>query len=266
MESNEQLCNIFEMLVSRLDTFEGKLDLLQKAARHEDSMRPVGKKFSGVALTGCCVGLIVHDKFNSDGVFEEKGDEDVLILESYHISAYEDNMLWCNEDHDLPLWVSILRDAWGPALYQKVAETMTEHYNTKERSTPPTCKELGVVSGYENIQAEAFEVIMKKLVPGLLAIGIGFIAVQSSDLRNAVSVVNRVLHSAGSEPLDSLHNAILDVFHIPGHLGNFALAFMREYGVKEAYSAIDPCDIGLLGLSFVPFFEVNREHIAEFLK
>lgn len=84
--SNEKLCIIFEMLVSRLDTLERKLDAQQAqldlqhlASRYADSLRRVGETFSGVALTGICVELRLFERIDSDGNFLCARDDFLVI-------------------------------------------------------------------------------------------------------------------------------------------------------------------------------------------
>lgn len=70
-DSNTRLCDIFEMVVSRLDSLEAKLDLQKTVAPHADSIRPLGQRFSGMNLTGQCVSLDVHHSFDSHGVMSK---------------------------------------------------------------------------------------------------------------------------------------------------------------------------------------------------
>lgn len=81
---------IFDLLLRRLDTLEGKLDLLntkiesqQIAARRAASIRPLGEVMCGVALTGMNVELINHEAFDSRGAFQNPGNRDDIVIVAY---------------------------------------------------------------------------------------------------------------------------------------------------------------------------------------
>lgn len=221
--------------------------------------------------------LKVFDRFDSNGEFPRarRELEEIVILESDEIPSWEDNMLWCpshhyqNDDRDLPLWESILCDAWGAEKYQEVSETMRMHYkaeyaelekgngNCESQLIRPTCTDLGVVSGFVNIQEEAFEVIMRKQVPGLLAIANGAIAMPMSSLKVAVNSVNRVLHEVGSGASGTSYYASThNVFVIPGNMKELALAVIRQKGWKEAYATLGHWSHS--DVERVPFFDKER--------
>lgn len=69
-DSNERLCMIFEMVMSRLDSLGAELDKQKRVVQHSDSLRPLGTPFSGLNLCGVEVGLTLHNTFSADGAFD----------------------------------------------------------------------------------------------------------------------------------------------------------------------------------------------------
>lgn len=99
--TNEKLCEVFEMLVSRMDTLETnqlavikQLNLHQLALRYRDAERDWDDSFSCVHWTGDCLQLKVHTHMNIDGEFTGSMDpNDIYVIKT--------ESWWSSPDDDI---------------------------------------------------------------------------------------------------------------------------------------------------------------------
>lgn len=247
------------------------LDLQNKAARHADSLRPLGEVFSGVSFTGHAVDLKVHAKFDAEGRVRcayTGSSEGMLILVHKHNPSYEDHELCTREaytqEYQRP-WEKHVSAAWGLAKFQQVCGVLMLHYRDRERysyALPPTCKELGVKSGgFEQIQEEIFETSMRGQVPGLLAISGYLVATTQLTIEGAVNLINKLLKE--THMMDGRNNyktvacvAEMEIHHIHPDLCELALAIIHDFGEKEAYKKVRAMTTGWANtiLANHPFF------------
>lgn len=246
--SNERFCTLFEIVVSRLnfldsrlDRIVNKLDLLHSHAKQTDSIRPLGEEFSGVALTGLRVNLQVFHWFDSEGVFTSvRGDYILVMTSNFENDEYDkDDIVWCG--HSCWKWQDAVIAAWGDVKFQQVRAIMTQHHQLMETDThtqkhsPPTCKELGIESAYEDIRQEMVEIALKQRVPGVLAVGDEYLAAQSCSIGEAVSLANRMRHAMLRNDVTDLR---IHMFTQP--LQSLALAIVRGEGEKAAFAELEP--------------------------
>lgn len=248
--ADERLIGMMELLVSRLDNMEMKMDALHtkletqnKVLRHADSLRPLGEVFSGVALTGHAVDLTVHAKFDAEGRFDcGYSSGGMLMLVRKRNPSYEDHEVWTSarysEKYQRP-WEQHVIDAWGLSKYQQVCCTLMTHYRdvqeSRSKKLPPTCKDLGVKSGgFEHIQPEMFETAMRYQVPGLLAISGDYVATKLLPIEGAVTLMKKLMLETKQK--DQVTE--MEIHYIHPDLCQLALAIVHDFGEKEAYNQV----------------------------
>lgn len=232
MSSNERLCDIFTMLVSRLDTIEDKLNSIQLHERHKDALRPFGETFSAVALTGECVALTVfgHRHFDENGDFQLLPvDDNVFVLEGIFEGTSMYNMPW-HDGGGMWEWKQYVVDVLGEDVYQRVVTTLR---NIDESDDPPSCQEMGIESSCGELHAEFIDIAMRRCIPELLAIASQYLVVKASSVQDAMSLATQVRHYLKMDPMERL-----SMFHIPSRLVPLALAVVRGKGHKEEFNRL----------------------------
>lgn len=270
---NGRLCTIFEMLIDRLDKLETKLDAvadktdhhISLAARHIDSMRPLGEPFSGVALTGECVALTIHNEFDSNGNFLcDSGDILLLMTPDYELeSIYQEDDVW----GDVPTWEweSAVRTAWGDAEFERVRARMIQHRLDDETSVEtidtPTCAELGIMSDTCELHTAILNISLQQRFPDALVVGEYGFAASLCDVAAATNLAKRVMHhmkeySRGGE---AWKLQTLEIHVIPEKLKALALAMVSREGEQAAFQELHPARQGALFRGECGgFFTTNR--------
>lgn len=256
MDSTNMPSDVVEMLMSHLDKIEHMLKLQDTSARLTDSLRPLGTPFSGVTLTGKCVTLTVHHPFDSHGNFDNNGgrEGDILIINPSPPGVECENITWSTNSHWR--WDGELSDAWGNDLCESTRASMIAHYKFVAECTcpyfhyPPSCKDLGIESGYESVQDAMYETVLRRRVPGLLAVGEDYIAVSMCSITEAVKLASRVMSEC--QVTEELNDVTMYV--IPKWYQSLALAVLRANGAEEAYSALDRHHQNSLKRGDEPFF------------
>lgn len=247
---DERLSNVFEMLVSRIDHVEDYLVSVREAlarqdmsARHADSMRPLGSPFSGVALTGHCVELTTHNKFDANGDFELFHPAswvlaitcDQLVNE---IGPVE--LMWIDKKTPWK-WDDDMQAAWGPEKYDSTREKMEAWYEANPQQPgqdleDPTCLDLGINSHHDLMIEEIFDAALLYRNPGLIAVREEGILISLCSIKDCFSVVSKVLRD-----FEYPSPKRMSVFCVEKHLVPLALACLspKSDTVQDIYSALN---------------------------
>lgn len=273
--STEKLCDVFEMLVSRLDTIETsicevktQLDAQALAARHADTLRQWGTPFSGVAMTGEPLTLHVFYPFNVDGTHKVRHDPGLAIQRTYDdgmiVAVDKDRpfddkysyAFW--EDGQDSEWDGDLRVAWGTNEYERVRSELAKWWNAPftGQAEPPSCAEVGIDSSYEDADDAIMDAILRHKVPGFVAYGGDGVAVSTKNLKDAVQCTATVLRLL-KKPLNSLH-----MHWISKELQPLALATLRNSKMhterKLAWKALAPHVQNRLKAGLNDYFTARR--------
>lgn len=237
---NRPLCDIFEMLVTRLGTLEdGQASLRRSLAqqdlahRHEVSLTHVGTPISGVRLCGRCVRLLLHQPFTADGRFVEPRDNDMLILlndtalpNEMHAPVWEEDVPW--------MWDKDVQIEWGLERFSLVRANMLAWYSSNPGMVDPSPEDVHVQdSGHQYAFIAIYEAALRRRHPGLLAIGCAGLAVADKCIVGAVSTVDAVTLDLGCRLSESI-----EIHRIPHHLQTLAIAILRETGMRAAWLAL----------------------------
>lgn len=233
-ESNSRLADTFEMLVERMGGIEDTLKKQQSAARYADSKRKLGDPFLGINLCGLCIELNVHSYFDINGVFTYTSESDFLVLVPDQDPTEEYNAFYMPDSQWI--WDADLRSAWGPEKYESVRAKMTRFENDLEEDGYlgiPSCQELGMVSDFAEFYLDCYDTVLRRRVPGLLAVGSEGFAVTLSDIAGAVHLSETVFSLLGQPPSQSIQ-----IYRLPAHMKPLALAILKQHGIQEAWRAL----------------------------
>lgn len=228
--SNERLCDIFEMLVSRLDDIEVKLDTstrkideIMRIQKHTYSIGELRASFSGLAHCGRAVKLRVDSSFDEEGVFASG----LLFITSpdHDFNLNQPSMNW-EMDPAGCKWDIDVREAWGNVKYDEIRRGIAKvHklYTTFENYYTLECEYLDFESEHHYIEAAAFESALRHRRPDILAFGDNGIAIRDcKDLRSAVEALDGVTEIMGI-PLCEY----VQINRVDESLEPLALAYLR---------------------------------------
>lgn len=277
-DNNGRLCDVFEMFVNRIDTLEdimtsmrnelssvrGALDEQRASTRHDDSLKKIRQRFSGVAHCGVPVQLVVNDPFDVDGEWKTGlFNHNVIVIVETTDNSYLDSI---HNDMESDLWEGYspwkfddtLKEVWGADKYARVHREVTEWYETRSADEhEPLCKDVGLVSDHKLVTTELYEVALKARVPGLLSIGDMGIALSSCNLKTAVQTMKQVFDELGAK-IDSC--GVWTLYCIPCHFRVLAMALLRNNNdvFRQAWDELPEFMQSLLREGVHPFFSSQR--------
>lgn len=247
-ESNQRLCEVFEMLVSRLDTIEERLDMIIMNKQHTDSFiiqnqnsdsNTNSVSFSGLTHCGRCVELHVEKiRFDVRGVFDFDYSDGTLFLTTPECRFSGQGIQNWERDPSGTTYDLDLRQIWGTERYDAIRTRITYLHSTKtpvELATYSTkCNELGIASDHDDLPSALYEIVLKNRVPTITALGWSGIAVKCDDLKTAVQAMDCASKLFGAK----LSNYI-QINNIPSSLLSLALAYLRNTEIKTHFSNLD---------------------------
>lgn len=257
--SEGRLADVFEMLISRMDTIETSLDALhtelavQKTAqRYDDSRRPLGTPFSGMPHCGLCMELTVYTHFDCDGVFRDLMAGGILVVTSYVAMTDSFSCVCClvsscdPDDHTkepfFPEQLKVnadLRAAWGDTNYEHVRSKMMAFYKDDGDRDDPTWDDLE--QGFDvgrplDVNTDIHEAVLRQRLPGLVAIGPAGVAVEGCSLKGVVDI----MRAAWSYDERTATAEAMEIHMVPPHLKRLALAVLRNTGKEAAWLGLSP--------------------------
>lgn len=263
--SNERLCNIFEMVVSRLDSLGNQMDTMQQqlgmlahGIRHADSIRPLGSPFSGVAHLGMPVELTVFASFDAEGIFHRK-NELVVVTEPLPGDGYD--LMWCGPEPWK--WDADMEAAWGKEKYDSIRARMVEWFVVEKVTSTgewidPTCADMGLPSthGSTCVFAEIHWTAIKQRNQGLLEGGSGGMIMDCSNLKQVVNIMRGVAQDM--DGVDTYTPNTVEIYQVPKHLQALATAFVTHTGWHEAWAALSASRQTALLNGEYRFFTIER--------
>lgn len=178
--SNERLCDVFEMLISRLgfveDSVKMQTIMLSNATRLRDSERVLGNTFPGEAWCNRIINLSVYEPFNEYGDFFLSDHKEIFIVH-VDLSALKFDYNIFSTDAEWEFGNDLAK-AWGEDKYKIFRSNMknwcTLFTNDDQRSAGPMCNDVGAieVDGVENyVSCAAYSAVFRHRHPEFLAIG-----------------------------------------------------------------------------------------------
>lgn len=222
------------MLVGRLSDLEASVkEGLEKQSldvRHAHSLLPPGTPFSGVMHSGRAVTLRVHGKFDAEGRIDKRNNHAVIIMTNQDLM--EDCRVFWDEEQPDSEWDADVIAAWGPTKYATVRANAIAFAKTTSFST--SCHDAGLMNhGHEYLGHQVYETGLRQRLPTLLAIGNEGIVVSDSDIQAAVHTMEKVTNY-----LRLPSSTKLDIFVVDTSLLPLAMAMIRGFGEKKAYTAL----------------------------
>lgn len=212
---NEQLCNVFEALVTRIGVLEDQMASTQEFVRSNaryDASKKVGVPFFGGSFCSRAVELTVSDQLDSKGRFKCAKPNDIIIL-----SCKPGSILHYPQD----IWPKLLA---LQEFYKRNDHTHTLYPNTNSLD--------------EMVEPEPVipEDILRKQRPGLIAVTHMYfgIAVANTDIGSAVATFDTLLGDLGIDPPESI-----DVYVIEERTINLARALLGESDPYGAWVELD---------------------------
>lgn len=240
-DSNAKLCEVFEMLISRLDTIEDRLDLIILNEKHTDSLTRIesSSSFSGLLHCGRCVELRVEKlRFDVHGVFDPDDSDGLLFLTTPECPFSGRGLRNWERDPSGTTYDKDLLHIWGVDKYNEIRSRITKlhmHHTPTTLATYSTkCVEVGITSDYSDLGSALFELVLKHRVPTIVALGWSGIALKCADLKTAVQAMDLASDLFGAQ----LNKYIL-ISNIALALQPLALAYLRNTDFKKQFADLD---------------------------
>lgn len=199
------------------------------AERHADTMRELGRPFSGVRMCGICVELIVNDRFTVDGSFLYGSSDDVIIvLNECDLINHFGALVWKWDACGGWKWDGDILEEWGAVKCNDTRARMLAWYRDDPyRPDNPSTDEVGAgPSHHREAFHTIYEAALKSRHQGLLAVGRTGVAVtKSCGIGKAVAIMEAVATDLNCK---EEMNATFSIFRICARLRPLALALLVE--------------------------------------
>lgn len=261
---NTNLSDTFEMLVKRLGAVEDMLTVQKNVSSFNDSKRPLGEPFLGINLCGSYVELSVHIPFDRHGAFTHGAKDDVLIVLTGDQDPSENSFVWWEEDKYWK-WDNDLRSVWGDVKYNSIRGKMLlfeDMLGAGVHPSTPTCQELGMESAYKDFHLLCNDIVLKRRVPGFLAVGEAGFALSMCDLAGVVRASETIFSLLECDSCKTLQ-----IYSVPAYAKQIALAVLGDFGYEKAWQALNNWQrIELIRASLTHHAFIDDECLSNIIK